>query len=124
MKTTPILNNAFIAPLEPPHFVEGKPLLIAGLRGSYTEDSRNQIPALWQRFSPYLGKLSEQVRQAAYGLCFISTGNKDSFDYMAGTEVNTLSGLPAELSHLSIPAQTYAVFPHYDHVSKIKGAVC
>src|SRR5690242_19390495 len=102
--------------LEPPRFEDGKPLLIAGLRERV--QTVTAIPVLWQRLMAY--KISDQVGRAAYGLCFNSRGGGDSFDYPAGVEVSGLSSIPADLSHVSIPRQKYAVFAHREHVSTLQ----
>jgi AraC family transcriptional regulator len=76
------------------------------------------IAAQWQRFAPYLGKVPGQVGSVAYGLC-LNTAGSNGFDYVSGVEVLRSSGLPSELSAVSIPAQTYAVFLHRVHLSKL-----
>jgi AraC family transcriptional regulator len=41
------------------------------------------------------------------------------FEYLAGFEVSDFSGLPAELSRVTISSQKYAVFTHPGHVSEL-----
>ena len=96
---------------------EGKALLIAGLQSDYTPQTVSEIPQLWQRFMPYLGKISGQVGHSTYGVGFNSS--ERGFDYIAGVEVSNPSGIPAEFSKLSIPGQKYYVFVHEGHVSEI-----
>lgn len=102
-----------------PRFEQGKPLLIAGLRESVNTVS--SIPALWQRALAY--KMPKRVGRVDYGVCFNCLSGAGSFDYLAGVEVSDVSGLPDELSHLSIPAQRYAVFSHREHVSKLSNTI-
>lgn len=103
-----------------PRFEIGKPLLIAGLCGHFTDTSLDGIPAQWQRFGPYLGKIPGQTATAAYGVCFnVSNG----IEYLSGVEVSDASGLPCELTYITIPAQKYAVFPHRGHVSKLRNTL-
>jgi AraC family transcriptional regulator len=105
--------------LEAPRFEEGKAMLIAGLSGSFTMETMNEIPAQWQRFAPYIGKIPGQVGRVACGVCFKASNGSTGVEYLSGVEVSSGSGLPSEFSLASIPAQRYAVFPHREHVSKL-----
>jgi AraC family transcriptional regulator len=112
-------DKNLVVELETPRFEDGKPLRIAGLQERLTDNADN-IPALWQRFVPYIGKVPGQVGHIAYGVTlFKGGGSRDCEYYLAGAEVSDFSGLPAELSQLRIPAHKYAVFPHLDHVSRL-----
>jgi AraC family transcriptional regulator len=102
--------------LEAPRFEAGRPMLLAGLRSEYTMATIREIPALWQRFAAYLGKIPGQVGRVAYGVCFPSA---DGFGYMAGVEVRSAEGLAEELSVVTIPSERYAVFTHKSHVSNL-----
>jgi len=101
--------------LEAPRFEYGKPLLFAGLRGHFTAASWDGIPAQWYRLESF-GKILGQVGRVHYGLCF---NMSEGIDYLSGVEVTGVGGLPDEFKHVSVPAQTYAVFPHRGHVSKL-----
>jgi len=105
--------------LEAPRFEHGKVLLIAGLREHYTSETMKNMPELWQRFAPHIGNMPGQVGRVAYGLCFNAL-SPHGMDYMAGFEVSSSSGLPSEFSVATIPAQKYAVFPHREHVSRLR----
>jgi AraC family transcriptional regulator len=113
------MEETLLATLEQPRFETGKPLLIVGLRARYTCDSSKAIPAQWQRFSPHIGHVPNQVGAAAYGVCCNGddTGN---FDYICGVEVADFSDVPPELSAERIAAQRYAVFQHREHISTIR----
>jgi AraC family transcriptional regulator len=102
--------------LEPPRFEDEGTRVIAGLRGHYTRATMEEIPTLWQRFTPYLGHIPGQVGRIAYGVCFPSS---DGFDYLSGVEVASSSGLPEDFSVVTMPVQRYAVFAHRGHVSKL-----
>jgi AraC family transcriptional regulator len=104
------------AQLEAPRLENGRPLLIAGLRGQFTDEPWSGTPELWQRFAPHLGKIPGQVGRTAYGLCFLLSGG---VDYLAGVEVSGVSGLPGDFATVTIPAQKHLVFPHREHVSKL-----
>jgi hypothetical protein len=43
-----------------PRFEHGHFLLIAGFRGRFTQDTAKDIPALWEKFLPHLGKIQGQ----------------------------------------------------------------
>jgi len=103
--------------LEAPRYENGKPLVIAGLRSRYTSKTMNSIPAQWERFAPYIGKITGQVGHAAYGACWNS---EDGIDYLTGVEVCSSSGLPGDFCVVTVPAQKYAVFPHRAHVSELR----
>ncbi len=103
--------------LDAPRFENGKALVVAGLRSRYTSETMNGIPAQWERFVPYIGKIPGQVGRAAYGACW---NFADGIDYLTGVEVSSSSGLPGDFSVVTIPAQKYAVFPHREHVSKLR----
>ncbi len=101
--------------LETPRFEDGAPLLIAGLRGHFTDANWHEIPAQWQRLAAY-GSIPAPAGRIHYGLCFnLSNG----IDYLCGVEVSTAANLAAEFTSVSIPAQRYVVFPYHDHVSKL-----
>lgn len=76
------------------------------------------IPSQWQHFEPYLDKVPSQVGAVSYGVVF--SHESASFDYLCAVEVSDPSRVPAEFSTSYIPAQQYAVFPHRDHVSRIR----
>ena len=108
--------------LESPRFEKGKALVIAGLREHFDSSRMDELPALWQRFAPHIGKIPGQVGQTAYGVIFSKPG-AEGIDYLAGVEVSESAQLPSQFRRAKIPAQTYAAFPHRDHVSKVRNTV-
>lgn len=99
-------------------------LLIAGMRRYFAFEDRGGIPALWQRFTPHIGHIPGEVAGATYGVCMPpSIGGDDGFDYLSGVAVRSLDDLPEDLVGIRIPARTWAVFAHRDHVSTI-AATC
>ena len=56
--------------IDPPRFEDGRPLLIAGLRGHFTTASFAGIAAQWERLGSY-GTVPGRVGPTHYGLCFI-----------------------------------------------------
>ncbi len=108
------LENA----LPPPRFVDGKPMLIVGFGARFDYDNMDGLPALWQRFGPYIGNVPNEVNGTAYGV--VTSSDADGFDYIAGVEVTSFGDLDPALTKLSIPARHYAVFTHKDHISAIR----
>lgn len=101
-----------------PRFVDGNPMLIAGLREHVTSETWDKIDALWWRFAPHIGSVPGQVGgRVAYGVVADAGAG---IDYLAGVEVTDVSGLPEGFSHARLPAQRYAVFEHQGHVTKLK----
>lgn len=104
--------------LSPPRFVDGKPMHFAGLAQRFEYGNMDAMPALWQRFRPYIGNVPNEVKGAAYGL--VTASDADGFDYVAGVEVTSFGDLDPELAKVSVPARHYAVFTHKDHISAIR----
>jgi AraC family transcriptional regulator len=99
--------------------IENSPLLlIAGLGERFAYESLGAIPALWQRFVPHLGHVPGQVGSVTYGVC--QNGDEHGLDYVAGMEVTSFDGLPAEFTRVRLPERRYAVFEHHGHVSAIR----
>ncbi|HWY24044.1 MAG TPA: AraC family transcriptional regulator [Nevskia sp.] len=107
--------------LQAPRYVDGKPMLIAGLGGRVNCEGSNGIPAQWQRFGPSIGHIPGQIGgNTAFGVC--SNGDDEgNLDYVCGVEVSDFNGIPADWSRLRLAAQRYAVFSHPGHVSDIRG---
>ena len=117
------MDDGLTTTLAPPHFEQGRLLLIAGLGGKYSLDTHQNIPALWQRLQPHLGNVPGQVFAGGggkggrtFGVCY-NMDDDGNFDYLAGVEVSGFSDLPAEFARLRIPSRRYAIFTHREHVS-------
>ncbi|SIT36882.1 Transcriptional regulator, AraC family [Paraburkholderia piptadeniae] len=113
------MEESLLAHLEPPRFVDGTPLLVAGLSARYNCESSSGIPAQWQRFNAVNGQVPGQIGQVAYGVSY-NPDDSGNFDYLCGVEVADFSGLPDELARVRIGAQRYAVFTHREHISTIR----
>ena len=109
------------AKLEKPRFVDGKPMLIAGIGARFEYGNMDGIPAQWQRFNQHIGNIPGEVDGAAYGVCTASDAN--GFDYISGVEVSGFSDIDPEFMRIRIPAQRYAVFAHRDHISTIRNTM-
>lgn len=116
------MDSTPLADLAPPHFVTRKPLLVAGVGDRFSHDNGAGIPALWQRFHQTVEAIPCRLGRAAYGVC-CNGDDAGNFDYIAGVEVADFSDLPRDFSTVRIPAATFAVFSHPDHVSTIRRTV-
>jgi AraC family transcriptional regulator len=97
-----------------------KARMIAGSQRNYTSANVDEINAQWQAL-PF-DKIPTQVGHSGYGVVSRATG-RTGFDYLAGVEVSSPANLPDGLVTIQLPDRTYAVFPHLEHVSKIKDTV-
>lgn len=104
--------------LESARFEDRGTFLIVGMSERYNNHKIEGIPAQWQRFAPHIGKIPGQAGWTAYGVCcnFDGAGN---MDYICGVEVSDSAVTPEGLTKLQVDAQTYAVFRHDEHISKI-----
>ncbi|MBW8858504.1 MAG: AraC family transcriptional regulator, partial [Caulobacter sp.] len=77
----------------------------------------------WRRLVPHLGHIPHQVRGELADVTYGVIANSDdhgNFDYLAGVEVTDFSDLPEGFATLRIPARSYAVFRHGEHISTIR----
>ena len=112
-----LMDTRLETDLEPPRFVEGRLMLIAGFGDRFEYGSMDGLPTIWQRSQPAHRAISDEVPGVAYGVCTNSDAN--GFDYVCGVEVRGFSDLDPEFTRLRIEARRYAVFVHRDHVSTI-----
>jgi AraC family transcriptional regulator len=101
-----------------PRFENGREFLVAGLNQTFTMESRKEIPELWNRFAPSIGRVPGQVGVDVYGVSWNSKSDCQ-FDYLAGVEVSPAAILPSEFTAVTIPSCRYVVFTHDKHVSII-----
>ena len=104
--------------LETPRIEKRDVLLVAGFAQRIGYENVASIPQLWQKLTPYIGHVKNEVPGFAYGVKI--NADNDGFEYLAGVEVSSFEGLPAEFRTERIPAQTYAVFMHHGHISTIR----
>jgi AraC family transcriptional regulator len=115
----PLAVDTAPLPLEAPRFETRSAFLLAGLADRYTMETNHAIPALWGRFVPMIGHVPSQKGYVTYGVGY-DTQDDESFAYAAAVEVTAFDGLGPELARISVPAQTYAVFTHRGHISRIR----
>lgn len=99
-----------------PRFVDGRPMRIAGLRGHFTREEIDRIPAQWQRLIA-LGEVQGRIGRIEYAVVLMLP---DGCDYISGYEVEPTAELPAEFHSVHLPSEKYAVFSHEGHVSKMR----
>jgi AraC family transcriptional regulator len=116
------MDSTLTQNLEPPRFVKGKPLLIAGIGERISSENGAGIPGQWQRFHHAVDRIPGRIGKVAYGIC-CNGDDAGNFDYIAGVEVSDFSDLPRDFSTVRIPEQRYAVFSHRDHISTIRGTI-
>ncbi len=103
---------------QPDRLVSHRAILLAGLRQRHSFVSASEtIPKQWREFQN-LGAIRGQVGKISYGA--VCGSSPTGFEYMAGTEVDSFTGLPAEMGRMRIPEQYYAVFLHRGHISAIQ----
>ena len=108
--------------LEAPRFENGKALLLAGLRKIYPPGEMNGIPAQWQSFAPHIGKIAGQIGNTTYGVCW-QASDGEGIEYLSGVEVSGFMGLPSDFTVVSLEPAKYAVFPHREHVMKLRETI-
>lgn len=117
-----------VTPLAPPRFVQHPQLRIAGLLLQQLNDPPAELPALWQRFAPFIGHVPRQVSGVAFGVCMQAPQGEDRSDdacsdYVAGCEVEDFAEIPADWARVTIPPQRYAVFAHPGSASQLQHTV-
>jgi len=103
-----------------PRIVRRDALLIFGLSQRYAHTNVG-MPAQWSRFIPAIGSIAERVDDTTYGV-IRNTGEPGSIEYTCGVEVRAFPDAPKEFSRVQIPAETYAVFEHRDHIATIQSS--
>jgi AraC-like DNA-binding protein len=65
-----VMDQTRFVKLEPPRFVDGKPLTLAGFSEHYTFETKRGIPSQWQRFGAHFGNIPGQVGMVGYGVIY------------------------------------------------------
>ena len=111
------MSNDPSHPALSPRFEDVKAFKVAGFNRRFSMQNTAGIPALWQSFGEHIGSIPGEVSGAAYGVCY--NADRDSFDYLCGVEVRSVSDLPQEFVALELPSNRYAIFHHGGHVTDI-----
>ncbi len=105
-----------------PEFRQRDAFAVAGYSMLCNDDTRSQIPALWQRFAPQIGTVPTQVGHSTFGVCYNGANKQGEITYMAGIAVAE----PAKVSGfdvVTIPTADYAVFTHEGSLAHILDTV-
>ena len=113
-----MIDNTPAIELSEPVLEELGQLRFAGLRQHFGAGERAQIPALWQRFAPSIGRVPGQDGFTAYGAVFDSASD-GSMEYMCAVALSRDAPAPAGFDTVSVAAHRYLVFKHVGHVSGV-----
>ena len=107
-------------PLEPIRFVQGRPMLLAGLRRHHSFAAAAEgIPAQWRAFRQ-LASVPHQRGATAYGVMCAGDPRTQTMEYMTGVEVAEFDDAAPHLGRMRVPAQHYAVFAHPGDASTLR----
>jgi AraC family transcriptional regulator len=100
---------------------------VVGMAGHFTPATTSRIPELWQRFMEGpIDTIPHRRGHHTFGICLDgdpSTIDEVGFTYLAAVEVERVAVVPAGLIAATIPANTYAVFTHVGHISRLSDTV-
>jgi AraC family transcriptional regulator len=110
-----------------PRIVRKPAFLAAGMAGRFTPATTSRIPELWERFArgPMFA-VPHRCGTHTLGICVDAdpaTVEQAGFTYVAAVEVDRVDALPDDLTAVTIPASTYAVFTHTGHISRLADTV-
>lgn len=118
------LTPALKLPIEPvgapPHMLDELPRRrFVGFSAPSSWGETSSIPSQWQHFiSEYYDDIPSKIEQMPVGMCD-TPDEEGRFRYIASAEVEEFEDRVADLVCVEMPPQTYAVFEHRSHVSKI-----
>jgi AraC family transcriptional regulator len=109
-----------------PTLVELSETRVAGIRGTTTLKD-NKLAELWQKFNKCVAQIPHRsLNGRAFGICEACQDNsvyimsdEASFTEVAGIEVDSFEGLPADFVRKVIPGGRYAVFTHTGSLRKL-----
>lgn len=100
----------------PPAIVRSDAVLAVGMTERISYESTIRIAGLWQRFVPYMEGIPFKAERMPIGVAQPADDGGE-FAYLCALEVTRFGDTAKELTQLTIPARTYAVFQHRTHVS-------
>jgi AraC family transcriptional regulator len=113
------MNPTTIPGIPAPRVITREALLVFGLNQHYAAGANAGIPSQWHRFGPHIGHITNEIAGVTYGVVF-NVDAANNFDYLCGVEVTAFPADPVEFTKLRVPAGTYAVFEHRDHIASIQ----
>ena len=105
-----------------PEYREHRAFTVAGYTMICDEQTRSQIPALWQRFAPNIGNIPGQEGAVTYGVCYDGNQETGAIHYMAGVATRA----PHECAGFElceVAAARYAVFTHEGSLTHVHETV-
>lgn len=119
---TPVrMDEAPTRPFEPPRIEHGPTLRLAGISERHA-GTITALPTQWSRFIPLVGHVPGQVGGVVYGVTY-NSDDTGAFDYLCAVEVEAFVADGPPFSRLTIPAQTYAVFTHREHITSLSAMI-
>jgi AraC family transcriptional regulator len=108
-------------PLEAPRIVAGEALRLVGIAERHQATNAG-IPAQWGRFATQIGKIRGQLGSDTFGVMY-DHDETGAYTYLTAVAVKEFPPRSEGLAQLALPARTYAVWPHREHVSSV-AATC
>lgn len=115
------MDESATQPFEPPRIESGRTLRLAGISERHA-GTITALPTQWSRFIPLVGHVPGQMGRVVYGVTY-NVDETTAFDYMCGVEVDAFLAEDPPFSRLTIPAQTYAVFTHREHITSLAAMI-
>lgn len=104
----------------PPCTLQHRPAMcFAGIKIAVTERAAEEIPALWQAFMAQ-NPLHYMQGDSEYGLCIQGVSGTE---YMAAVPVLNTDAVPQQWDTITMPASSFAVFPHPEPVWRIRETI-
>lgn len=105
--------------LEDPEIVQAPAMQAIGLSERHSIGNPERIPGQWARFMrEYVGLVPHRLPGIPVGLNRM-TDDEGQLDYTCAVLVSRIDDVPDGLVIVRIPAQTYIVFTHRQHVSAL-----
>jgi len=102
-----------------PEFIDIPEKQLVALSGQFTLETRDQIPALWQRFWSLPWTFEGEEEPTAYGASYSMSPNGE-FSYAVGRHITPVPELlPEDACVVTLAAGRYAVFKRRGPVSEI-----
>jgi AraC family transcriptional regulator len=100
---------------------------VIGMAGRFTPATTSRIPELWERFARGpMDTVPHRRGHHTLGVCVDAdpaTIEEAGFTYVAAVEVDRLDHVPPGMIAMTVPANTYAVFTHSGHISRLPDTV-
>jgi len=109
-------------PLEEPRRETPGELNFIGLAGAHRLGNTVGIPGQWGRFMALFGAIQGVADEVPWGVAF-PADDDGAFRYLAAARVAADGVGPRELSRVRLEAQTYLVFRHRAHASRISETI-